>query len=257
MYQVIDMNGDGTITSSDFELFLGSMPNELQLILDQCTKEEKVITSREFLLRMKLKKYTKPTHKIIHVRGNNYETITHQLPFIAKTVMSAFSKEENNEITNKDVFRKWLVANSDFLEYWFDIMCPLGWISQTTIERACFRKPSGECSVRQLQTIIQLFYAKDEKLFAYYLSQNGLPEEMPLRGNKRSSQFKLLCCCYTKSSKISPETYLFERDWIKRSNLMYVKKEKKRKCTLVYKYNSFYILLTDNRVYGNFIYDYA
>jgi hypothetical protein len=251
MYQLVDMNGDGAITNSDFELFLGTMPNELELILDHCTKEEKVITSRDCLLRMKLKKYIKPTHKVIHIRGNNYETISHQLPFIAKTIMSAFSREGNNEITSKDVFRGWLIANSEFLEYWFDIVCPLGWISQATIERACFRKSSGERIVLKLQKTIQYLYGKNEKLFAYYLLQSELPEEIGLRTSKKSSYFKLLCCDCMKSSKVSPETYLFERDWIKKSDLICIKDQKQRKCTLVYKYNSLYILLTGNRVYGN------
>eukprot|EP00826_Nyctotherus_ovalis_P047228 TRINITY_DN5407_c0_g1_i6.p1 TRINITY_DN5407_c0_g1~~TRINITY_DN5407_c0_g1_i6.p1 ORF type:complete len:283 (-),score=72.78 TRINITY_DN5407_c0_g1_i6:663-1511(-) len=248
MYEFVDMDGDGVITNADLELFLGTMPNELGLILDSCTKEERIITSREYLLRIKLRKHIKTSHKIVHVRGNNYETINHQLPFIAKTIMSAFSEEENNEITSKDMFRGWLAANLDLLEYWFDTVCPLGWISQMSIERTCFRKAATEYRPTPLQRAIQLLYAKNEKAFAYYISENKLPEEVDYIRKKKSSPF---CCDCMKSSKVSPETYVFERDWIKKDELTCVKDQKPKKCTLLYKYNCLYILSGENKVSGS------
>jgi len=245
MFKFADMNGDGVITNTDFELLLGTMPNELGLALDRCTEEEKLITSREYLIRLQLKE--RINGKIINVRGDNYETVTHQLPFITKTIMSAFSGEVNNEITSKGMFRGWLIANIDLLEYWFKIVCPPGWISQASIERVCFRKPQAEHSLAPLQRIIQSLYANNEEAFEHYLTQGKLPGDIRSKSNRKAS----CCWCFTRSSKVSPEIYIFERDWVKKGELIYMKEQKQRKCILIYKYNYLYLLSDVNKLLGN------
>lgn len=228
------MDGDTKISISDFELFLGSMPNELALILEPSTDSEKPLILREYLIRMRLKKNI-DTKKIINVRGNNYETINHQLPFVAKTIMSAFAGEENNYIETKAILKMWLEANTDFIEYWFDIIRPLAWLSQVTIEKHCFSNFSAESEPTAIQKAFQQIYRKNNIVFSNYQQKKTSSDE----GAKRRRRCSLFC--FGGKGKIIPETYLFERDYIKKGELLSVKDQKQRKCTLIYNYNTLYL----------------
>jgi len=272
IFKLIDFDSDNLISANDLALFLGSLPNELCLFLDQSSEEEKSYTFHEFLIRIKFRRNIEIKKNIINIRGNNYETINFQLPLICETIISAFSKDEQTNFSrNSQNFELWLQANSDLLEYFFNTICPLGWISHTTIQSQCFTKIScifliipyilADEKQFSLSRLFALLYMKNDNSFANFITLRFPDSENQKKSKSFSSKcFDCIFPCFTRSARVSPETFSFERGYRKKGSLLFCSDENfknetyllQNSCILIYKFNCLYIQLENSFFASNY-----
>lgn len=81
--------------------------------------------------------------QLIRFRGNSYENVTHDLQSVAERIVQSFAGEPEagaRSVLRRERFAGWVQSNPDLLEYLFNKVCPLQWVSQTTVQTRCFQK---------------------------------------------------------------------------------------------------------------------
>ena len=233
MFKLVDLDANGEISIKDLALFLSNLPNELELVIDTASMHEAKIINNKKLLRIMLRKKVKIDSMMLSSKITNNIPL-HQLEPIAEIFMRLYNKEEN--VMERASFRFWLSCNTDLMEYIFNIICPLSWISLETIYKHYSKRSEVEFTALQ-KSFLSFYVNSDNHL------DHGI-EEFDRQGFDFNRMGCWLCC--NREFKVSSESFFFERNYVKKGNLLLrLENGKKKRYFLTLNSNSLYVLQSD------------
>lgn len=196
-------------------------------------KNTRVLIVQKYILNLNVVKSAKRENNdknIIQIRGYNYVTISHQLPKIASYIISIYTtSQEKKTSMNYATFLEWIKNNnSDLLDYLFEEVSPLQWLSYKTLQKLAIKQNTGKLQNKilfNLQSNLQLLQMLESASFYYFDTDRSiglsiteeeknqsLSETAQIHYKTRPPGCKCNFCCYScnKNKNGHKEKYPFE-----------------------------------------------
>ncbi len=126
----------------------------------------------------------RPGENVIRARGYNYETVAHQLPLVADTIISAYAGSSGkqsdsyehatklNDRMDYTGFLGWIRQNAVLLEYLYEELCPLQWLTHATLLKLALNQSKSarqDPLLTHLETNEQLMVSQQAASFSSFI----------------------------------------------------------------------------------------